>query len=84
MNILAATVLLFSHAQNYSSITGPILSIIYFLLFPFLAFFGWHWVLYRACKSEASFLYITYFLGFAIQIVIFAVLGLGLFNGGGG
>ena len=84
MNILAMTILLLSHAQNHSSITGPILSLIYFVLFPFLAFFGWHWVLYRACKSEASFLYITYFGGFAMQIGFFVFLGLGLFNGGGG
>ena len=84
MNILAMTVLLFSHAEGYASITGPILSLIYFVLCPFLAFFGWHWMLYRACKSEASFLYIAYFAGFGVQIGFFVFLGLGLFNGGGG
>lgn len=84
MNFLALVVLMLVGAENYRSLVGPALALIYCAVMPALAFFAWHWVLYRAIKSDASFLYIVYFVTFAIQLVFYAFIGLGIFNGGGG
>lgn len=69
--------------ENYRSLVGPVLALIYCVVVPALAFFTWHWMLYRAVKSDASFFYIVYFVTFAIQLVFYAFIGLG-FNGGCG
>lgn len=84
VNFVAVLTLMLSGAPGYNSIFAPIWATVYAIVFPAGAFFAWHWMLYRAVKSDASFLYVTYFVTFAIQVGIFGFITVGFFNGGGG
>lgn len=84
INLVAMITMLFSGVQGYSSLVGTIFAAIYMVIFPMAAFFAWHLSLYKALKFDSSFWFVVYFVTFAIQILFYGFLAVGLFNGGGG
>lgn len=84
MNLTATIALLASGEPKYAGALGIILAVLYFFLCPIIAFFGWHFPLYKVLKSDSSAGYIGYFISFGLQMVFVFFLAIGIFNGGGG
>ena len=84
MNVIATIALTASGDEKYHSYLGILLSVIYLLICPVLAFYCWHYPLYKVLKSDKALGYIGYFISFGIQMGFAAFLAIGFFAGGGG
>lgn len=84
MNLAAAIGFLASGVDGYQGIGGLLLSILYLVIMPPLAFYFWHLTLYKALIKNSTALFIAYFTSYGIHILFCVFLGIGFFAGGGG
>lgn len=83
-NLITTLVLVVSRAEGYRRIVVAITALLSFLVGPLVAFLSWHWSLYSALKYSSPVSFLFYFVIFGIQLVVFALLGLGIMDGAGG
>lgn len=75
---------IFGFVTANEGIFSLIFSLLYFFLFPAVAFASWHMSLYKALRLNSGLWYAAYFLAFGVQILFFGLIGIGLMNGGAG
>lgn len=63
---------------------GLLFDLVYLFLFPGAAFFTWHMSLYQALRLNSGLWYAAFFVTFAIQILFFGLLAVGILSGGAG
>jgi hypothetical protein len=80
---VAATLIFFGWFKT-EGLFSLITSLIYLAIWPICAFFLWNWSLYRALQTDSKIWCGVFFVGMALQVAIFALVGIGLLGGAAG